>query len=107
MSNLMDGLSNINSLTDQINALKDQKKAGTTAGTTPSQVDPEVALLELQKSFNEMLNSLMTDPSDDDEKKKQENDLFNNLIQTSPTGNPQGSLNISPYTGALNLDNIF
>ncbi|MDD4178747.1 MAG: hypothetical protein PHH14_01690 [Candidatus Margulisbacteria bacterium] len=137
MTSVASSLSNIYSITAKINELKNQTTSSNTAATTTSEastVDPEQALLDLQKSFNDMLSSLLS--SSDDEEDDEESDPFaylynsnqattNNLTNqlSSLTSNSSSSLNISSYTGTvddqtaaqysalatpytLNLDNI-
>lgn len=136
MSSLMDGLSNIYSLTSQINSLKDQ---ATRTKSNTNGTDPENALLNLQQNFNEMLNSLIVSSDQDKDKDKEgsdpfafltdyQNSLYNLTNQTSQSNTTNNSsLNINSYTGSiddnpsqntlpydplltqykLNLDNIF
>jgi len=101
MSTLSDGLASVNNLTAQINALKEQQNAAgpSTAVTT----DPKTALYQIEASFNQMLNSLLTTSSDsNDEEKKDNNDLFSSFYQNSTSSTLTSSgINVSPYTGTL------
>ena len=71
MSTYLDGLNTVNSLTSRINALKQPQQA---VGD-----EAQNALYELQKNFNDMLNSLISS-SDDEEKKKSAYDPFAQLL---------------------------
>ncbi|OGB90270.1 hypothetical protein A2625_02995 [candidate division WOR-1 bacterium RIFCSPHIGHO2_01_FULL_53_15] len=61
MADFFDGYSNIESLTARINALRQAQESGATAPAASSQpLDPDTFILETQKNFNQMLNSLVT-----------------------------------------------
>ena len=108
MTAISDGLSNIYSLTSRINALKN-----------PNNPDPDAVLLNLEQSFNEMLNNLMSTADQDKENDKYDpfasfsdyQTSLNNFNKqasqngTAATPSPENSLKINSYTGSL--DNIF
>lgn len=112
MSSSLDGLSNIYSLTSQINSLKDQATNAKSTDSQSNSIDPNTALLNLQKNFNDMLNELVTS-SDDEEKKKESSDIFSSLLnndtysvngqiyQTGTTSSGTG-INVNSYTGSIN-----
>ena len=104
MSSAFDGLSNIYSLTAQINKLKDQ------ASQASSGADPDLALLNIQKNFNEMLNDFISS-SDDDDKKKSDSltSLITNYQASISNANNQNNTQYDILTEQykLNLDNIF
>lgn len=135
MSDLTDGIANVTALTTQINTLKAQ--ADSTTGQTNAQgtkVDPKQILVDIQKNFNDMLNSLVASSDDNSNNKTNSDDPFafyeesltaaNNLKNqingtsnntATPTAtpvvgttkNPLGSIDttqINPLTGLDNLN---
>ena len=76
-SGLMDGISNAYTLMKQMDELK---KGGETQGTKQQLADS--ARVELERSFNQILNSLLS-PTKTEEEKKEENDPFAFLIASS------------------------
>ncbi len=92
MSIIEDGLANVNALTNQINSLKKQSESQTANPTANSQD----ALLELEKNFNEMLNSLMGDSKSEAEEKKSQ-DPLSSLIAPATS---QAALLASPEKNA-------
>jgi hypothetical protein len=127
MSDLTDGIANVTALTGQINTLKAQ--ADSVTGQTNAQgtkVDPKQILVDIQKNFNDMLNSLVTS-SDDENKTKDDpfafyeesinaaNNLKNQINGTSnntatpvvgTTNNPLGSIDTTQINPLTNLDNL-
>jgi hypothetical protein len=110
MSSVTDGISSVNSLTTQINSLKEK------AANASASADPNAVIFNLQQNFNDMLNELVS--SSDQEKEKEKSDPFsfiftnyqaeiNNInkqnTQTQPAANPssESSLSINSYTGSL------
>ena len=75
MSDYLDGLSNMYTLTAQINALKNQQTSTNSAAGQASSIDPKEALYKLQLNFNEMLNGLISS-SDEDKKDEEKSDFF-------------------------------
>ncbi|MFH1386411.1 MAG: hypothetical protein ABIH50_01935 [bacterium] len=109
MTSLSDGLSNVYSLTDKINAIKAGKLDPSIKTANNQPLDPDQALIDIAQSFNDMLNSLISDP--DDEKNKTGNDMFASLISnqnlqnqlTNPMAGTLNNLNVNPITGALDI----
>jgi len=117
MSDYLDGLSNMYTLTAQINALKNQQTSTNSTTGQASSIDPKEALYKLQLNFNEMLNGLISSDKDKEEEKSDFFDFFtdyqtsvnqlnnqnNQSSQAQSTNNP--ALNVNSYTGSI--DNIF
>ncbi|MBN2058407.1 MAG: hypothetical protein JW782_06395 [Candidatus Saganbacteria bacterium] len=89
MANLMDGISNVNSLTTQIEQLRAMQKDGT--------VDPKAIQYALGQNFNTMLDNLVSASEDDDDNGNFDPFSFmtdyNNAVQSSAgtdTGNTAG-----------------
>jgi hypothetical protein len=78
MSDSFYGLSNIYSLTAQIDALKKAKNAGSSASSA-SQVDPKNYIYEMEKTFSQMLDNLMG-PSDEEKEKESSDDIFSSIM---------------------------
>jgi len=78
MSDSFYGLSNIYSLTAQIDALKKAKNAGSSSSPA-SQVDPKNYIYEMEKTFSQMLDNLMG-PSDEEKEKESSSDIFSSIM---------------------------
>src|SRR3989339_884179 len=109
MTAISDGLSNIYSLTSQINSLKEQAKSG---NADPSAgIDPKESILYMQQSFYDMLSKLIS-TNDDSDKEKESSDPFSFLSSSSQlSANLSGQLSASSsdsgsslnqYSGILN-----
>jgi len=107
MTAAFDGLSNIYSLTAQINSLKDQATKSTNSST--NNIDPQLALLNIQKNFNEMLNDLTSSDKEKEENSDSLISLINNYQtatnNTANSNNTQNNILMEQYK--LNLNNIF
>jgi hypothetical protein len=113
VSSIYDSLSNVYSLTSQINALKNQQTGTGSATNQSDSIDPKAAVYELQKNFNEMLNGLIS--SSDEDKKGSDlfdfltdyqtsiNNLNNQKTQSNAANNT--SLNIDSYIGTIENNN--
>jgi len=82
---MFDGLSNIYSLTAQINALKNAQNNSNLNSVNnanqASQVDPKTYAYEMEKSFSQMLDNLMFS-SDEEKEKNNNNDIFSSIIDS-------------------------
>ena len=113
MTDFMDGIANVSALTTQINQLKEsgQTTGGTSnpaAGTT--QADINNSLLEIEKGFSSLLDSLLSS-SDDPKKSEDKYDPFSALESyNQTTGTSQvPNANIAPSSAtnpALNYINV-
>lgn len=101
MSSIYDSLSNVYSLTSQINALKNQQTSTKSATDQVNSIDPKAAVYELQKDFNQMLKDLIS--SSDEDKDKEESDPFAFLTDYQTSLN---NLNVNSYTGSVETDNL-
>ncbi|MDD5594504.1 MAG: hypothetical protein PHG97_07180, partial [Candidatus Margulisbacteria bacterium] len=101
MSNLFDGLSNVESITAKINALKKAQENGAT--TAPDGVDPDTFILQTQQNFNDMLNSLMVSPDEKDQSSSSDPFSFMTDSSQNTLQSQIQSLTNSTNTGAQNL----
>ena len=108
MSSITDGISSVNSLTTQINTLKEN------AAAAKASANPNAVIFNLQQNFNEMLNELV---SSSDQDKKESDSLasvftsyqteINNLnkqisqAKTAAKSSSGSSLNVNSYTGSI------
>ena len=93
MASILNGMSDVYSLTAKINALKNQS-----TGAAQSKTDPNNAILELQQSFNEMLNNLLASSDDDKDNKKTDpfafiTDYQKSLDELNAQKNPANNAN--------------
>jgi hypothetical protein len=105
MSSILESIAYAQALTAQIGALKDQTTTPSSTNTSTNPKTPEETILDFEKTFNDILNNLVSS-SDEEKKKKDESDpfaSFYNTTQTSATGidTSLNQLNISSYTGTL------
>jgi hypothetical protein len=84
MSDLFDGFSNIDSLTARINALKNSQENSPAAAASDKSaaLDPDTFILETQKNFNQMLNSLMA-PADNNNDGSGSSDPFSFMTDSN------------------------
>ena len=97
MSSVFDGLSNINSLTNSINALKKAQQAGTTVAQP---TDPKNYALQLEQNFNQMLTSLTSTP--DDNSDEDSSDPFS-FMNTNSTNSLLSQYGVSSTASQSNL----
>ena len=71
MSTLMDGINSAYALTKQINGLRSVDIAD---------LDPEAIRYSLEKSFNEMLNDMVSSINDNDDGDEEKNDIFGSIV---------------------------
>lgn len=116
MSTISDGLSSVNALTTQINALKEQSTSSTTTPTA------DEALLSIEQNFNSMLNDLIYTSKNDDDDDDSNSAIFDYLNtynksttaastdatgQTSTTDNSVLQYSLQVAQNNLNLNDIF
>ena len=107
MSIIESGISDIYLITAKIAELKSQSAATGTVNNNANNIDPKLALLNLQQSFNDMLNGLLSSSDNEDDENKTDplSFLFDSSSQ-SLTANQTAAtanLNVSSYTGLLDL----
>jgi hypothetical protein len=105
MSDLVDGLSNVEALTAQIAALQKGQPTGSTAN---SAADPGTFILQTQQNFNQMLTSLMAAPDDGsgDNSSSDSTDAFSSFIGGSDQASLQAQLQTATSTSAANLQKL-
>ena len=77
MSNYIQGLSDVYTITAKINALQQEQMAASTAESITG-IDPQTYILEMEKDFSRMLNNLMFSGNDNDE---DNNDPFSSFYE--------------------------
>lgn len=101
MSSLMEGMSNVYSLTAQITALKDQSSKGNAATSTGLNYgDPDQFLMAIKKSFNDMLTDFLNSTDDDDDD-DEETDIFDLITQGNTSLQSGTQSTINSYTGSI------
>ena len=103
MTELMDGLSNIYSLTAKINQLKESGQNVTSQSQASTQADINNSLLEIEKSFSQLLDNLISS-SDEDKDKKDAYDPFS-AIETYTQTLTAASTTPTTSTTQSTLDN--
>jgi len=110
MSSLMDGISNVNSITAQINSLNSKELI------EEGLQDPQMIKYTLEKNFNQMLNDLLS-TSNDDEDEDESSDPFSFLLNSNqayvdnlikPKASDEASLNlVSGLNDSSYLDSLY
>jgi hypothetical protein len=103
-SDFLDGLSNVESLTAQINALKKGQQTGG-ANSASSAADPDTFILQTQQNFNQMLTSLMASP-DSGNGSSDSTDAFSSFLGGSDQTSLQAQLQTATSTSAANLQKL-
>jgi hypothetical protein len=103
-SDFLDGLSNVEALTAQINALQKGQTNGTgTAGT--SAADPDTFILRTQQNFNSMLTALMASP-DSSNSSNNSTDAFSSFLSGSDQSSLQAQLQAATSASTANLQKL-
>ena len=103
MSDLVDGLSNVEALTAQIAALQKGQPTGSTANSAS---DPGTFILQTQQNFNQMLTSLMAAPDDGSGSSDNSSDAFSSFLGGSDQASLQAQLQTATSTSAANLQKL-
>jgi hypothetical protein len=104
MSDLLDGLSNVEALTAQISALKKGQQTEN-ANSSSSATDPDTFILQTQQNFNQMLTSLMAS-TDSNDGSSDSSDAFSSFLSGSDQASLQAQLQTATSTSAANLKKL-
>ncbi|MBN3033634.1 MAG: hypothetical protein JW873_06025 [Candidatus Saganbacteria bacterium] len=105
MSDLLDGLSNVEALTAQINALQKGQDSKALNASGASAADPDTFILQTQQNFNSMLTALMATP-DSSGSSGNSTDAFSSFLSGSDQSSLQAQLQLATSSYAGNLQKL-